>query len=139
MKTQIFLFALVLVLDLGAAIPILVEDEEGQQYYLIPTAEPAENRQRRDVFGQGGANGKTQGGYVGVNNPNGSGGSLGYGHTNGFGHTVSADARVPVWSNKNRFGESTLNVGGGATQHFGGPGGNQNLDKRVGVNFNHRW
>ncbi|KAL1490368.1 hypothetical protein ABEB36_013077 [Hypothenemus hampei] len=127
--------ALLAIISITSAIPILLEDEDGQQYILTPVLE----RERRDVFGQGGANGKGQSGYGGINNPNGSGGSVGYGHQNGYGHTVSVDGRVPVWSNKNRFGESTLNVGGGATQHFGGPGGNRNLDKRVGVNFNHRW
>ncbi|XP_060524833.1 uncharacterized protein LOC132701145 [Cylas formicarius] len=127
-------------LALVAAESLLVEDEEGRQFYLAPVA----SRERRQadgpkLFGQGGGNGQSQGGFVKLQNPNGSGGSLGYGHANGFGHVVSADAMVPVWSKKSRFGESTFNVGGGATQKFGGYGGNMNLDKRVGVNFNHRW
>ncbi|KAL1490284.1 hypothetical protein ABEB36_013004 [Hypothenemus hampei] len=127
--------ALLAIISFTSANPILLEDEDGQQYILTPVVE----RGKREVFGQGGGNGKTQSGYVGINNPNGSGGSIGYHHQNGYGHTVSVDGRVPVWSNKNRYGESTLNVGGGATQHFGGPGGNRNLEKHIGVNFNHRW
>ncbi|CAG9771875.1 unnamed protein product [Ceutorhynchus assimilis] len=138
MQVQLFSFVVLAIIATVFAVPsVIVEDEEGQQYYLTPVL----SRERRQAqgFGQGGGNGKSQGGFAGFNNPNGSGGSVGYGHANGYGHTLSVDGMVPVWSNKNRLGESTLNVGGGATHHFGGPGGSQNLDKRVGVNFNHRF
>ncbi|XP_050315293.1 uncharacterized protein LOC126749637 [Anthonomus grandis grandis] len=130
MNAQLFVLVAVFAAAAVSAVPVL--NQEGD--VLI--------RQRREGpqgFGGGGANGKVQGGVVGFQNPNGSGGSLSYGHANGYGHNVGVDAMVPAWSNKNRFGESTINVGGGATHHFGGPGGSQNLDKRVGINFNHRW
>lgn len=79
-----------------------------------------------------------QGGFSYVN-PDGSGFDVGHRHINGFGNTVSVDGRVPIWSNKNAYGESTLNLGVGATQHYGGWPGNMNLDKRVGLSFNHRF
>ncbi|XP_050315292.1 attacin-A-like [Anthonomus grandis grandis] len=131
MNAQLFAVLLVAVIAAVSAVPVLNQQEEE---VLI-----RQRRQGPQGFGAGGANGKVQGGGVGFQNPNGSGGSVSYGHANGYGHNVGVDAKVPVWSSKNRFGESTLNVGGGATQHFGGPGGNQNLDKRVGASFNHRW
>ncbi|CAG9771872.1 unnamed protein product [Ceutorhynchus assimilis] len=138
MQSQLFSFVLLAVFAATLAVPsVIVEDQEGQQYYLTPVL--SRERRQAQIFGQGGGNGKVQSGFAGFNNPNGSGGSIGYGHANGYGHTVSVDGRVPVWSNKNRFGESTLNVGAGTTHHFGGPGGSHNLDKRVGINFNHRF
>ena len=69
----------------------------------------------------------------------GSGGSIGYAHGKGYGHDLSVDAMVPVWSNKNRYGESTINLGGGVSHHMGGFGGNHLMDKRVGINFVHRF
>ncbi|ERL93464.1 uncharacterized protein LOC109543392 [Dendroctonus ponderosae] len=140
MQFQLFSgFVLFAALACAFAFPLQApEDQEEEQFALKPPASRLK-REAAEWSGAGGANGKSQGGYAGFVNPNGSKGSVGYGHANGQGHTVSVDGRVPVWSNKNRYGESTLNVGGGATQHFGGPAGNRNLDRRVGVDFNHRF
>ncbi|CAG9767415.1 unnamed protein product [Ceutorhynchus assimilis] len=138
----------VALLAVASALPVMVQDDQGQQYYLEPV--DLLSRHRRDeprlpgpndpkAFGQYGANGKTQGGFLSYQNPDGSGLSVGHGHHNGFGHTVSVDGAYPIWSSKNGFGQSTVNLGAGATNHYGGWPGNMNLDKRVGLSFNHRF
>ncbi|XP_060524639.1 uncharacterized protein LOC132701026 [Cylas formicarius] len=114
---------------------MLLEDEEGRQFYLQPILSRHRRQDKPQLFGGGGANGQQQGGVIGIRNPNGSGGSIGYGHAKGYGHDVSLDAMVPVWQR----GQSTVNVGGGVTHHFGGYGGDRTLDRRVGINFNHRF
>ncbi|XP_030749476.1 transcription elongation factor SPT5-like [Sitophilus oryzae] len=131
------LILLAVTLAVASAVPLLVTDEEGQLYYLTPVV----SRQRRGAAdwsaqGQGGANSHSGGGGVSIQNPNGSGAKVGYGHANGWGHDLSVDGRVPVWSNKNKHGETTLNVGGGISGHTG-YGGTHSTDKRFGASINH--
>ncbi|KAF7266348.1 hypothetical protein GWI33_020376 [Rhynchophorus ferrugineus] len=133
MKVLIVLSA---ILAISFAVPILVQNEEGQILELTPVL----SRERREaqLFGGGGFKHRNGGGTIGIRNPNGSGGQFSYGHQKGIGQSFSADAMVPVWSKKSKYGESTVNVGGGAS-YWKGLGGNQFTDKRVGINFNHRF
>ncbi|XP_030749475.1 uncharacterized protein LOC115877460 [Sitophilus oryzae] len=135
MKAVILLIA---TLAFAGCTPLLVRDENGQIYTLTSVS----SRQKREDgkwFGGGGANSQTQRGTVGVDYPNGSGAKVSYAHANGYGHDVSVDAMVPVWSKKSQYGESTLNLGGGIDRHFGGFEGSHTTDKRVGLNFVHRF
>ncbi|XP_076270409.1 uncharacterized protein LOC143202638 [Rhynchophorus ferrugineus] len=98
--------------------------------------QPTEQKSQAQGFGGGGFQHRDGGGAAGFVNPDGSGGQVKYGHQSGFGQSFGADGRVPIYSNKNRYGESTVNLGAGADYHKGGGGFG---DKRVGLNFNHRF
>ncbi|XP_066259996.1 diptericin-D-like [Euwallacea similis] len=116
-----------------AALPLDQHDEE---------ISPVLYRQRREQpqwYGGGGGDRNSQHGTIGLHNPDGSGGRVSYGHATGYGHDLSVDAMVPVWKHQNGLQESTLNLGGGLSHHFGGPGGNRFTDERVGINFLHRF
>ncbi|KAF7266344.1 hypothetical protein GWI33_020372 [Rhynchophorus ferrugineus] len=131
-----YLVVLAVIVVVSSATPLLVQDEDGEVYYLTPVA--SREKRQAQLFGGGGFHHRDGAGSVGFVNPNGSGGQVSYGHQKGAGQQFGLDARVPVWSNKNKFGESTVNVGGGA-DFFKGQGGSGLTDKRVGINFNHRF
>ncbi|XP_076270410.1 uncharacterized protein LOC143202640 [Rhynchophorus ferrugineus] len=100
--------------------------------------QPTEQKSQAQGFGGGAFHHRDGGGAAGFVNPNGSGGQVKYGHQSGFGQSYGADARVPIYTNKNRYGESTVNLGAGADYHRGVGGGGFG-DKRVGLSFNHRF
>ncbi|XP_050305900.1 uncharacterized protein LOC126743021 [Anthonomus grandis grandis] len=137
-------------LSLASCIPILVEDEEGHQYYLSPIEESILSRHRREepklpgpndpkAFAEYNANKHSQGGKFVYQKPDGSGFSIGHGHANGMGHTWSVDGKVPVYSGKNALGDYSFNLGAGTTQHYGGWPGNMNMDKRIHGGFVQRF
>ncbi|XP_066151931.1 uncharacterized protein [Euwallacea fornicatus] len=116
-----------------AVLPLDQHDEE---------ISPVLYRQRREqpqFYGGGSGNKDLQQGTLGMQYQDGSGGGLSYAHHRRFGHDISVDAMVPVWKHRNGIQESTLNLGGGLSYHIGGPRGNDLTDKRVGINFVHRF
>ncbi|KAL1490367.1 hypothetical protein ABEB36_013076 [Hypothenemus hampei] len=98
-----------------------------------------EAQSKPEIFANVGGNNKQQQGTVGLRYPSGTQGQINYGHARGYGHDVGVDASVPLWSRTRGRTESRLNLGGGATHHFGGPGGNRFTDKRIGLTFTHRF
>ncbi|XP_076270412.1 uncharacterized protein LOC143202642 [Rhynchophorus ferrugineus] len=111
--------------------------------YALPAPEqlnwqPPEQKSEAQLYGEGGFHHRDGVGVVGFVNPNGSGGQVKYGHESGFGQSYGADVRVPIYTNKNRYGESTVNLGAGA-DYYRGVGGSGFGDKRVGLNFNYRF
>ncbi|KAF7266345.1 hypothetical protein GWI33_020373 [Rhynchophorus ferrugineus] len=124
------------ILAISVAVPILVQNEDGDLFELTPVL--TRERRQAQLFGGGGFQHRNGGGTIGIQNPNGSGGQFSYGHQKGIGQSFGADVMVPVWSKKSKYGETTLNVGGGA-DYWKGLGGNQFTDKRVGAVLNHRF
>ncbi|KAF7266339.1 hypothetical protein GWI33_020367 [Rhynchophorus ferrugineus] len=97
-----------------------------------------DNQPKAQIYGGGGAEHRNGGGVAGFVNPNGSGAQVKYGHQSGFGQNFAADARVPIYTNKNRYGESTVNLGVGA-DYQRNPINTGFGDKRIGLSFNHRF
>ncbi|XP_018571235.1 uncharacterized protein LOC108910919 [Anoplophora glabripennis] len=150
---------LAIVVTVVAAVPVdVVEDEEGQQYYLVPVSREKRGTQwglsgtgatvgHSGTIANSGGHRLDGGAYAGKNfgshgaRPDQVGGRLDYSHgsrTSAFasadharhyGTDVNAGVRHNVYQNKN-FG---VDVTGQYGRHYGGPSGTGRASSGVGV------